>query len=147
MRSLLDVNVLVAILDPQHVRHRDAKLWLAANEVSGWATCPITENGCVRVLCQTAYPQGGYKVAQVMERLEQLIGIGRHQFWPDDVSLLNKTVADRKKLQGPGQLTDAYLLALAVRHAGRLVTFDSGIALSTIPKAKSENLIRIPIGS
>jgi len=106
MRTLLDVNFLVALLDSEHEHHTRARAWLGENGAEGWASCPITENGCIRILSQPAYPGGGCKPDQAMALLENLIQLGNHEFWSDDVSLLDRLAIDRAHLQGPRQLTD-----------------------------------------
>jgi toxin-antitoxin system PIN domain toxin len=139
MRALLDVNVLIALLDMDHVHHVRARDWLEANAAAGWASCPITQNGCVRVMSQPAYPNP-LPCAAVIERLAEATRHPRHRFWPDDVSLLDPRVAEASRVHGPRQVTDLYLLALAVAHKGRLATFDGDIALSAIAGAGRKNL-------
>ena len=140
MRALLDVNVLIALLDQDHSMHEQARGWLAANARRGWASCPITQNGCVRVMSHPAYPNG-LPVGAIMERLEEATGSAYHEFWADDVSLLDTRVADRTRIHGPRQLTDLYLLALAVRHRGCFVSFDSSIALAAIKGAEPKHFV------
>ena len=140
MRSLLDVNVLIALLDADHTSHRTATRWFAAHANAGWSSCPITQNGCVRIMSHPSYPNG-HPVAQVVERLTSATSTTSHQFWPDDVSLLDKTVIDTTRVHGPRQLTDAYLLALAVQHGGRLVTFDAGIPRAAVIGAMPRHMV------
>ncbi len=142
MRALFDVNVLIALLDQDHAMHEQARGWFAANAQRGWASCPITQNGCVRVMSHPAYPNG-VPVGAIMERLGEATASAQHQFWADDVSLLDSRVADRTRIHGPRQLTDLYLLALAVRHRGRFVSFDSSIALTAIKGAEQKHLVTV----
>ena len=142
MRSLLDVNVLIALLDADHASHRAAMAWFAEHAGSGWASCPITENGCVRVMSHPSYP-GGHSVAQVVDRLRTATSNNAHDFWPDDLSLLGDGIVDATRIHGPRQLTDAYLLALAVKHGARLVTFDGGIPTSAVVGAKPRHLLTL----
>lgn len=142
MRALLDVNVLVALLDAQHVAHNRAHQWLAQSLTEGWASCPITENGCVRVLTNPRYP-APVGAEEVLMKLATAKSSGHHAFWPDDISLTDASVFDRSQLRGHQQVTDAYLLALAVKHGGRLVTFDSRISRSVAMGARVENLTTI----
>lgn len=142
MRSLLDVNVLIALLDADHASHRAAMEWFGEHAKIGWASCPITENGCVRIMSHPSYP-GGHSVTQVVDRLRAATSNNAHQFWPDSVSLLDDGVIDATRVHGPRQLTDAYLLALAVKNGGRLVTFDEGIATSSVIGAKPRHLVRL----
>ena len=140
MRALLDVNVLIALLDEDHVHHAAASQWLSANLAAGWASCPITQKGCVRILSQSGYPNP-LPAPQVIERLREAAGTAHHTFWPDDVSLLDGKRLDAARVLGPKQVTDTYLLALAVAHKGRFVSFDRGIALAAVPGAKPQHLV------
>lgn len=140
MRALLDVNVLVAMLDASHVSHRDAMEWFTANAARGWASCPITQNGCLRVMSSAGYPNPR-PVAVIAERLREATADPVHAFWPDDVSILNDTLVALSRVHGPRQLTDLYLLALAVRHGGRLVTFDRAVATSAVRGADAAHLV------
>ena len=138
MRALLDVNVLIALLDSDHIHHQPAKRWLRDNIDPGWATCPLTENGCVRIMSQPTYPNR-QSAPFVAERLQRATATAHHRFWPDTVSLLSRDVVDWRKLIGPRQITDVYLLALAVAHGGRFVTFDARIDSSAIPGAEDRH--------
>jgi toxin-antitoxin system PIN domain toxin len=140
LRALLDVNVLIALLDSDHASHDSAIEWFAAHARAGWASCPITQNGCIRILSNPAYPNP-LPVQSVIEHLAEACRHDIHEFWPDEVSLLNSNVVDSTRIHGPRQLTDIYLLALAVRHQGRLVTFDAGIPLAAVRNATPINLL------
>jgi toxin-antitoxin system PIN domain toxin len=124
--GLLDVNVLLALMDPAHEFHSPAHLWFQQNRQYGWATCPITENGCLRILSNPGYPFPGLTVARVRDMLAELVGAEGHRFWPDSVSILE---AGRFDLASAGSevITDLYLLRLAAAFDGRLVTFDRTI--------------------
>lgn len=140
MRALLDVNVLIALLDGAHVHHSRAQSWLEANISHGWASSPITQNGCIRILSQPAYPQP-IPIAQAIEKLRRATATAHHEFWPDDVSALDAQRLDAQRVHGPKQLTDLYLLALAVRHGGRFVSFDARIVRSAVHGAGERNLV------
>lgn len=142
MRALLDVNVLIALLDAAHVHHALAHRWLAGELRHGWASCPITQNGCIRIMSQPAYP-GALRSADVAERLAAAANAPEHAFWPDDVNLLDSVAVDWQRVLGHRQVTDAYLLALAVRHGGRFVTFDRRIALEAITGAQKRHLLAL----
>lgn len=142
MRALLDVNVLVALLDSDHVDHERAFAWLDDEISAGWASCAITENGVVRVLSQPRYPSP-VPVAVAVELLAAATGTVHHERWPCDVTLLDADLVDRRRLHGHRQVTDAYLLGLAVVHGGRLVTFDQSIVLDAVPGAGPEQLVVI----
>ncbi|MFP5348044.1 MAG: TA system VapC family ribonuclease toxin [Actinomycetes bacterium] len=138
-RALLDVNVLLALLDSDHVDHRRAHDWLDREIDDGWASCPITQNGFVRVISQPRYPSP-VSPSEAVDLLRAACDTAQHQFWPSDLSLLDPLVVDATRLHGPRQVTDAYLLALAAQHEGRFVTFDRRVSLSSVPRARTEHL-------
>lgn len=142
MRSLLDVNVLIALLDSDHSLHDRATAWLAEHGAQGWASCPLTQNGCIRIMSHPNYPNAP-SLQTVMARLAEATCGDVHEFWPDDVSLLERRVADTSRIHGPRQITDVYLLALAVRHGGRLVTFDGSIVREAVHGAERRHLLQL----
>jgi toxin-antitoxin system PIN domain toxin len=142
MRALLDVNVLIALLDQDHAMHAAATHWFADHAEGGWASSPITQNGCVRVMSHPNYPSR-LQVAAIIERLGEAVARPEHQFWPDDVSLLDARIADRSRIHGPRQVTDLYLLALAVRHGGCFVSFDAAIPRTAIRGADKKHLVAL----
>ncbi|GAB4213420.1 MAG: type II toxin-antitoxin system VapC family toxin [Rhodoferax sp.] len=139
MRALLDVNVLIALLDAGHAMHRRATAWLTQQAPQGWASCPLTQNGAVRIMSQPAYPTPR-PAALVAQRLAMACAAPEHRFWVADVSLLGADVIDWQRLLGHRQVTDAYLLALAVRHQGQLATFDQRISPDLVYGATAEHL-------
>lgn len=142
MRALLDINVLIALLDADHIEHATARAWLEREIESGWASCPITENGVVRILSQPRYPSP-VPPAEAIRRLELARRTDRHEFWPCDASLLDARLVDPTRLHGPKQVTDVYLLALAVARGGRLVTFDRTVPLSAVLGAEERHLVSL----
>ena len=140
MRALLDVNVLVALLDASHLHHAEATRWLAAHAKSGWASCPLTQNGCLRILSLGSYPNA-QPTAVVADRLALAMESPAHAFWTDSVSLLEPGVLRWDRVLTSRQITDTYLLALAAAHAGRLVTFDRGISIEAVPSASAKHLV------
>jgi toxin-antitoxin system PIN domain toxin len=140
MRSLLDINVLIALIDPDHVSHTVAKTWWVLNREQGWASCPLTQNGCVRIVSQPAYPNP-QAATTVITLLASTCADVFHEFWPDDASLLDPRQFHHAHIHGHRQITDLYLLGLAVRHSGRLVTFDGRIPLSAVHGAKKQHLL------
>lgn len=142
MRALLDVNVLVALLDAGHLHHRSAMAWLAAHGRAGWASCPLTQNGCLRILSLPAYPNP-QPTARVAQRLAQAVSDRSHAFWSDDLSLLDGGRVRWDRVLSARWLTDLYLLALAVANDGALVTFDRGIDAAAVRGASARHLIMI----
>jgi hypothetical protein len=130
--ALLDVNVLIALLDRRHVHHEPAHGWFAAFHAAGWATCPLTQNAVLRILGQPRYPNSPGPPAVVAPLVAELIRHPNHQFWPDALSLLTVGGVDPSRLLEAGQVTDTYLLALAVHHGGTLVSLDRRLAHSPV---------------
>jgi toxin-antitoxin system PIN domain toxin len=138
--ALLDVNVLVALFYPDHIHHEAAHIWFSANRSRGWATCPITENGLVRILSNITYTQGRHESAEsVRNRLNTFCVSSNHSFWPSHLSIRDE---QRFKLSGlsHGKITDVYLLAIAVDQGGRFVTFDRRIPLTAAVGAEPDQL-------
>jgi uncharacterized protein len=140
MVALLDVNVLIALFDPAHVHHEAAHAWFSVNRRRRWATCPVTENAFVRVLSNPSYPGMPRTMADGVARLRDFCSQRDHVFWPDSASIRERGRFKWNHVQGHRQLTDFYLLALAVMNKGRLATFDSTISLRAIEDAREQNL-------
>jgi hypothetical protein len=140
MRAQLDINVLLALFDTDHVDHARARAWLEAEIGHGWASCAITQNAFVRVISQPRYPSP-IPVAQAIERLSRATRSEYHEFWPCELSLLDEAIVDRTRVHGPRQATDVYLCALALAHGGRFVTFDRDIPLEAVAGAQPANLV------
>ncbi len=140
MRALLDVNVLIAALDAGHAHHGRVSAWLGSEAANGWASSPLTQNGCVRVMSLPAYPSP-MPPSAVIARLREAAQHPSHEFWPDDLSLLDETRIRGDRILGPRQVTDLYLLALAVGRGGRLVTIDGRIALDAVAGAKPGHIV------
>jgi uncharacterized protein len=142
MRALLDVNVLIALLDANHIFHQKAHAWWATNARKGWASCPLVENGVVRIMANPSYSVSRrFTVEELVEALAKFASATNHAFWPDTLSLREAKVFAADYIHGSKQLTDLYLLALATKHQGRLVTFDQGIPISAVKTAKAPNLV------
>jgi toxin-antitoxin system PIN domain toxin len=132
--SLLpDVNVLVALAWPNHVHHRQAQLWFAENHRSGWATCPLTESGFVRVSSNRRVLPDARRPAEAILLLRQLTALPGHSFWTDDISLARSQWIDAERLLTHGQVSDAHLVALALRRRGRIATLDRGL-VEVVPR-------------
>lgn len=140
MIALLDVNVLVALFDPTHVHHESAHRWFGRNRRSGWATCPITENGLVRVISNPKYPGRQTTIGDAVDRLRDLCQGEGHRFWPDTLSIRDASTLRPIGIGSHRKLTDLYLLALATENHGRLATFDRSIPLSAVTHAEAQNL-------
>ena len=140
MRALLDVNVLIALLDSDHASHRTAMSWFVAHAQEGWASSPITQNGCIRIMSSPSYPNP-LPVPGVIKRLADASLADVHEFWSDQVSVLDPEIVDATRIHGPRQLTDVYLLALAVHRKGRFVTFDTGIPLAAVRTAQAHHMV------
>lgn len=132
MVALLDVNALVALAWPNHIHHEVAHRWFAEQSGRGWATCPVTESGFVRVSSNPATTSEARTPAEAIELLELMVAQAGHIFWHDDISLATDKSIPRELLVGFRQVTDAHLLRLAIRRGGRLATFDRGL-LALIP--------------
>ena len=142
MVALLDVNILVALFDATHVQHEAAHEWFALNQENGWASCPLTENGFIRVVSNPAYPGRRTTLGDAIQRLRRFRESSAHWFWPDSLSLCEEIIRPAH-IQGYRQLTDVYLLALAVTKGGRLATFDGGIPLLSVAGAEAKDMIFI----
>lgn len=142
-RFLLDVNVLIALIDATHVQHDRAHDWFGKRGKRAWATCPLTENGVLRIVGSTRYPNSPGTPAAAAEILAVLCSIGGHEFWPDDISLLDGKRADSGRLLSSAQVTDTYLLALAAAHQGQLATFDQHLISAAVVHG-AEALFVIP---
>ena len=138
--ALLDVNMLIALFDPTHIHHEAAHDWFADHHTSGWATCPVTENGFVRILSS---PRGGTEAerpAELIERLTRFCKAREHVFWAEAVSLRDKKLFNTAFVRGHRQVTDIYLLGLATKMMGCLATFDRTIPLSAVVGATRSTL-------
>ena len=143
MRALLDVNALIALLDADHSPHGRATEWFASHARAGWASCPRPRMVvCLRIMSHPGYPDA-LPVSAIVERLAEASASGHHEFWPDDLSLLDERRFDCARIHGPRQLTDVYLLALAVRRGGRFVTFDHSVSIEACKGAKAKDVVTL----
>uniref|UniRef100_UPI0035CB2C19 TA system VapC family ribonuclease toxin n=1 Tax=uncultured Sphingomonas sp. TaxID=158754 RepID=UPI0035CB2C19 len=137
MTYLLDVNVLIALIDRKHVNHDAAHRWFADHGNAAWATCPLTENGVLRIVGNAKYANTPGSPAAVLPALSSLCALPGHVFWPDAISMLDSQRIVGAKLLTSAQLTDTYLLALAASKNGRLATFDSRVGVQAVPNGKA----------
>ena len=140
MRSLLDVNVLVALAFPNQASHRAAHEWLAAQPDRQWATCPLTQAGFLRLATRIL---GGTREAlqSAFLALDQNCQAPGHQFWSTPVDLRALDFRLRSRLTGPGQITDLQLLLAARHHRGQLVTFDAGLRVLAAAAGQEEIVV------
>ena len=140
MRALLDINILLALLDRDHIQHEQGRRWFQQEVHHGWASCAVTQNGFIRILSQPGYP-GPVSAAQATRLLATATSTVHHEYWSSEISILDETIFDHSRIHGPRQLTDVYLLGLAAHHGGRLVTFDQTIAPAAVRTARPDNLV------
>ena len=138
--ALLDVNVLLALFEPAHIHHDAAHDWFADLGAREWATCPLTENGFLRTATALAKAHAPTSVAELVEGLRTFTSSGRHTFWADEISLIDDRLFDTERVVGHRQLTDVYLLGLAVKRRGILATFDHKIPVDAVKGARREHL-------
>jgi uncharacterized protein len=129
---LLDVNVLIALIDPAHVQHEAAHDWFARVGQKSFATCPITENGLLRIVGHTKYPNSPGGPGTVASTLAALRSLPGHTFWADKISITDVRYIDAARLASHAQVTDSYLLALARAHNGRLASMDRKLMVDAV---------------
>lgn len=139
---LLDVNVLIALVDPAHADHERAHDWFGSVGHRGFATCPITENGLLRIVGHPQYPGSPGPPSAVADALRGLRALPAHEFWPDAISLLDDSAVDATHLSHHARVTDTYLLALAVSRGGRLATLDRRLTAEAVPGGR-EALVQV----
>lgn len=140
MGSLLDVSVLIALLDDKHIHHSIASDWLISNIEQGWMSCPITQNGFVRIVSQASY-LNTMTVSEAVGRLNAAMSTPYHQFVADDINLFADPFVRDWQMLSSARLTDAYLLALAVTHDLRFVSLDRRVQLASIRDADARHLL------
>jgi uncharacterized protein len=133
---LLDVNVLIALVDSAHVQHEEAHAWFGNSGQHGFATCPLTENGLLRILSHPKYPNSPGSPGTVLASLAAIRALPGHHFWGDDISLADAQRIDATRLLGHGQVTDTYLLALAKAHGGQLASLDRKLLVDAVMDGK-----------
>lgn len=134
---LLDVNVLITLMWPAHEGHTDVQSWFRRRAEEGWATCPFTQAGFVRIMSNPAFSRDAVSAQEAVRVLEANVQHPSHQFWADEISFTQAVMRFGKRLEGHRQVTDAYLLGLAMHKKGRLVTLDRGV-LTLLPAKSSE---------
>ncbi|SNB74281.1 hypothetical protein SAMN07250955_111119 [Arboricoccus pini] len=137
MTFLLDVNVLIALIDPGHIAHDSAHAWFERQGRHDFATCPLTENGVLRIVGSPRYPNSPGSPAVVADILNALRALPGHHFWPDELSLVASKVVRPAMILTAGQVTDTYLLALARAKDGALATFDRKLSVAAVLDGKA----------
>lgn len=141
--ALLDVNLLVALAWPNHVHHEGAMAWWRHRKGKPWATCPATQFGFVRVSSNRYVVREARTPSEAIGLLERIVSQPGHVFWADDISIVDSTAIDAARIVGHRQVTDAHLVALAIRHGGRLATFDRGVGEVVPAGADRDALIEL----
>ena len=141
MVALLDVNLLIALFDPDHVHHQLAHDWFDDQRPSGWATCPLTENGLIRVATSPALFDPPHRPFDIIQRFRAFRDSGDHQFWPNAISIADERIFVPAMIRGHKQVADIYLLGLAKTRGGALATLDQSIVLGGVIGATTTDLI------
>lgn len=141
MRHLLDVNVLLALLDPDHMGHEAAWRWFSGARSAGWATCPIVQAGFLRIITTPTYRPAPAPLDVAAVALKDLCKTPDHEFWSADGDMTDHSFIDATRLGKGGHVTDAYLLALAASRGGRLATFDRKMRTDAVPGGKAALLV------
>ncbi len=145
MAILLDVNVLVALFWKTHNDHPAAQEWFRKNEERGWATCPFTQAAFVRLVSNPAYSEDAVNPPEAIALLEENLDRSSHEFWPDNINFTDAAAYMRPDLTGHKQITDVYLLGLAIHRQAKLATFDQRLA-ALLPAGlrKDDWIINVP---
>lgn len=136
-RHLLDVNVLIALIDPAQLQHDHVHQWFGRVGHKAFATCPITENGLLRIVGHPKYPNSPGPPSTVAASLAAIRGLAGHAFWPDSLSPVDSSLADPALRSSHSRVTDRYLLALARVNKGKLATLDHKLATEVVADGKS----------
>ncbi|MDR2382208.1 MAG: hypothetical protein LBE08_13785 [Bifidobacteriaceae bacterium] len=140
MTALLDVSALIALLDPDHAAHQTVNRWICDHPDEPWATCALTENGYIRIVSQPSYPNR-LGIPLAVAALAAARGTPRHQFWDCELSIADPAAVHPNAILGPAQVTDTYLLALAVSRGGRFLTLDRRASTAAVAGAQAASLV------
>ncbi len=144
-RHLLDTNLLIALFWPSHVQHDKAMKWFAQHRSHGWATCPFTEAGFVRIVSNPAFSRDAVQPHEAIQVLSANTAAKDHAFWADDLPFADAVGFAEGRLAGHQQITDAYLLGLAIRRKGILATLDRRIEALVDDDAQERKILEILI--
>lgn len=140
---LLDTNVLIALWWPSHTQHERAIKWFAKHRARTWATCPLTESAFVRIVSNPAFSRDAVTPREAVGLLSANTQAADHVFWPIDFPLAAAAESVGSRLVGHQQVTDTYLLALALRRGGVLATLDQGLAGLTVARSSERKAIEV----
>lgn len=140
---LLDTNLLIALLWPSHEKHDLALKWFTRHRAKGWATCPITQAGFVRIVSNPAFSRDAVQPREAIHVLSANTVSKDHVFWADELPVAEAVAFTGIRLMGHQQVTDAYLLGLAIRRGGVLATLDQRIATLTEPKSAERKALEM----
>ncbi len=140
---LLDTNVLIALLRPSHVQHEPAVRWFTRHRARHWATCALTESGFVRIVSNPAFSRDAVTPREASSLLAANTAAGDHVFWSDALPFAAAAASAGPRLVGHQQVTDAYLLGLALKRGGMLATLDQRIAALTAPGSVERKALEI----
>jgi toxin-antitoxin system PIN domain toxin len=134
---LLDVNVLIALLWPAHEGHLQAQHWFDRNSHEGWATCPFTQAAFVRIVTNPAFSSDAVTPQEAVKLLSSNLDNPSHRFWGDEISFVQAVQPFERRLKAHQQVTDAYLLGLAIHKKGKLATMDRAF-VALLPEKSPE---------
>jgi toxin-antitoxin system PIN domain toxin len=134
---LLDVNVLIALFWPAHEGHLQAQHWFDRNSHKRWATCPFTQAAFVRIVTNPAFSSDAVTPQEAVKLLGSNLDNPSHRFWADEISFVQAVQPFERRLKGHQQVTDAYLLGLAIHKKGKLVTMDRAL-VALLPEKSPE---------
>lgn len=137
---LLDVNVLIALMWPAHEGHKQVQQWFSQNAGKGWATCPFTQAAFVRIVSNPAFSRDAVTLREALRMLEANVRHVSHQFWADEIGLVEAARPFTQQLVGHQQVTDAYLLGLVMYKKGKLATMDRAV-LELLPERSAERVL------
>lgn len=138
---LLDVNTLIALAWPTHSAHERTQSWFSRNSDQGWATCPFTECAFVRIVSNPSFSPHFLTLPAAVRLLSLNVNHPTHRFWADDLPLEDAFRHVIGRMVGHNQVTDGYLLGLALHKNGKLVTLDE--SLPTLLDRKSGERDRV----
>jgi toxin-antitoxin system PIN domain toxin len=145
MIHLLDANLLIAVLDPHHAHHQIAHRWIGSFRGSlKWATCPLTENAFVRITGNPTYPNSFGSTMYALDKLKENCSQPEHVFWPDELSIRQTELWSESGIANTQQITDCYLLALAVKNGGKLASLDRHIPAHLV-RGGAKALLLLPV--